>query len=80
CADDAVFAHHAALVKLSGADRARLCQIIFDAMRGGLCLESRYLDHVEHDKTRTSAYAYLNDRWAFAADEQLETARYLITG
>ena len=80
CADDTVFAHHAALVKLSGADRARLCQIIFDAMRGGLCLESRYLDHVEHDKTRTSAYAYLNDRWAFAADEQLETARYLITG
>ena len=80
CADDTVFARHATLARLSAVDRARLCQILFDAMRGGLCLESRYLDPVEQDKTRTSAYTYLNERWALAADEQLETARYLITG
>jgi hypothetical protein len=47
-------------------------------MRRGLCLETRYLDPVEQDKARTSAFAYLNERWAFAPDEQLETAKYLI--
>jgi len=80
CGDDATFAEHPGLARLTDSERAQLFQIVFDAMRGGLCLESRYLDPVEQDKTRTNAYAYLNDRWAFAADEQLETARYLITG
>ena len=80
CADDTVFAKYAMLARLGAVDRARLCQIIFDALRGGLCLESRYLDPVEQDKVRTSAYTYLSERWAFATDEQLETARYLITG
>jgi hypothetical protein len=47
-------------------------------MRRGLCLETRYLDPVEQDKARTSAFAYLNERWAFAPDEQLETSKYLI--
>jgi hypothetical protein len=49
-------------------------------MRRGLCLETRYLDPVEQDKARTSAFAYLNERWAFAPDELLETAKYLILG
>lgn len=47
-------------------------------MRRGLCLESRYLDPVEQDKARNSAFSYLHERWAFAADENLESARYLI--
>lgn len=59
-------------------NRAALYQIIFDEMRRGLCLETRYLDPVEQDKARTSAFSYLHERWAFAADEKLETARYLI--
>ncbi|MHB1588720.1 MAG: DEAD/DEAH box helicase, partial [Metallibacterium scheffleri] len=80
CATDATFAKHVALARLNAQDRAQLCQIVFDGMRGGLCLESRYLDPVEQDKIRTSAYTYLNERWAFATDEQLETAKYLITG
>jgi hypothetical protein len=45
-----------------------------------LCLESRYLDPVEQDKARTSAHTYLNERWAFAPDEKLDTGRYLILG
>lgn len=80
CADDSAFTKSATLAKLSAGHRAALCQLIFDAMRGSLCLESRYLDAVEQDKARTSAYSYLNDRWAFAPDEQLETAKYLILG
>lgn len=80
CADSAVFAKDATLAALGSEHRARLCQLVFDAMRRGLCLETRYLDPVEQDKARTSAFTYLNERWAFAPDEQLETARYLILG
>ncbi|MFX7419909.1 hypothetical protein ABTI86_19315, partial [Acinetobacter baumannii] len=46
--------------------------------RRHLCLESRYLDPVEQDKARTNAHTYLNERWAFAPDEKLDTGRYLI--
>lgn len=66
------------LRKLNPHNRAALFQVVFDEMRRGLCLETRYLDPVEQDKARTSAYSYLHERWAFAADEKLETARYLI--
>ncbi|MFN3581610.1 MAG: DEAD/DEAH box helicase [Pseudomonas sp.] len=66
------------LSKLHPQNRAALYQIVFDEMRRGLCLETRYLDPVEQDKARTSAFSYLHERWAFAADEKLETARYLI--
>lgn len=66
------------LRKLHPQNREALYQIVFDEMRRGLCLESRYLDPVEQDKARTSAFSYLHERWAFAADEKLETARYLI--
>lgn len=80
CADDSVFAKNSSLHKLSSHNRGILCQLVFDVMRRSLCLESRYLDGVEQDKARNSAYNYLNERWAFAADEQLETAKYLILG
>lgn len=78
CADDAAFAKHSTLAGLNAHNRAALCRLVFDAMRRGLCLESRYLDAVEQDKARTSAFSYLNERWAFAPDEILETAKYLI--
>jgi superfamily II DNA/RNA helicase len=80
CADESAFSKNGTLAKLNAGDRAALYHLIFNAMRGGLCLESRYLDAIEQDKARTSAYSYLNDRWAFAPDEPLETAKYLILG
>jgi superfamily II DNA/RNA helicase len=80
CADIAAFGKNGTLGKLNAAHRASLCRLIFDTMRRGLCLETRYLDPVEQDKARTSAFAYLNERWAFAPDELLETAKYLILG
>jgi hypothetical protein len=80
CADAAAFEKNGALAQLDVEHRARLCRIVFDTMRRGLCLETRYLDPVEQDKARTSAFTYLNERWAFAADELLETAKYLILG
>ncbi len=78
CTDSAAFGKHGTLAKLNATNREKLCRLIFDTMRRGLCLETRYLDPVEQDKARTSAFTYLNERWAFAPDEQLETAKYLI--
>ena len=66
------------LRKLTPRNREALYQVVFDEMRRGLCLESRYLDSVEQDKARNSAFSYLHERWAFAPDEILETAKYLI--
>lgn len=80
CADEAAFSDSEPLSKLTAAQRSELCRLVFDAMRRGLCLESRYLDPVEQDKARTNAYTYLNERWAIAQDENLETATYLILG
>jgi Lhr-like helicase len=80
CADDSAFANHAVLAALSPGDRAALCVRIFDSMRRSLCLESRYLDSVEQDKARNNAYTYINERWSFAADEQLETSKTLVLG
>lgn len=66
--------------KLTAVQRAVLYELLFDTLRRHLCLESRYLDPVEQDKARTSAHTYLNERWAFAPDEKLDTGRYLILG
>jgi hypothetical protein len=81
CAEPTMFENAGSVLeKLEPQGRAAFCQVVFDEMRRGLCLESRYLDPVEQDKARTSAFSYLNERWAFAADENLETAKHLIFG
>ncbi len=66
------------LSKIIPAQRTILARMVFDSMRRSLCLESRYLDAVEQDKAKTTAHQYLNERWAFASDENLETSKYLI--
>jgi len=82
CNDKSVFdgAKNSVLSHLSPVNRQKLCQVLFDEMRRALCLETRYLDSVEQEKARNSAYNYLSERWAFATDENLETAKYLILG
>lgn len=81
CAEEPMFTNAGSvLAKLKSHNRAALFQIVFDEMRRGLCLESRYLDAVEQDKARTSAFSYLHERWAFAPDENLEAAKFLIIG
>ena len=80
CSDPNKFAKNLVLSQLNPVNRVSLYRIVFDTMRRGLCLETRYLDPVEQDKARTSAFTYLNERWAVAPDELLETAKYLILG
>lgn len=81
CADGGSFDRAGVVLsKLNAHNRTALCQVVFDEMRRGLCLESRYLDSVEQDKAKNNAFSYLNDRWAFASDENLETAKLMILG
>ena len=64
CADGGSFDRAGVVLsKLNAHNRAVLCQVVFDEMRRGLCLESRYLDPVEQDKAKNNAFSYLNDRW-----------------
>lgn len=77
-AESPLFAAHPVLASISPEQRATLAGLLFDSMRRSLCLETRYLDPVEQDKAKATAHQYLNERWAFAADENLETAKYLI--
>ena len=76
-AETSLFAAHPVLACISPEQRHR-GKPAFDSMRRSLCLETRYLDPVEQDKAKATAHQYLNERWAFAADENLETAKYLI--
>jgi superfamily II DNA/RNA helicase len=79
--DESQFAQlHSALRRLGPVGREALARLVFEEMRRSLCLETRYLDSAEQDKARISAFSYLSERWAFAPDEQLVTARYLIFG
>jgi Lhr-like helicase len=79
-AEQDLFQSNPVLSKLSPEHRAWLASTVFDYMRRGLCLQSMYLDPAEQERAKSTAFQYLNERWAFAADEELETARYLILG
>jgi Lhr-like helicase len=79
-AEESLFSGNAVLSKLSPKNRTYLSVCLFDHMRRGLCLQSMYLDPIEQEKAKTTAFQYLNDRWAFAYDESLETSKYLILG
>ncbi len=76
--ESSLFTGHPILASISPAQRATLAGMLFDSMRRSLCLETRYLDPVEQDKAKATAHQYLNERWAFASDENLETSKSLI--
>lgn len=81
CANDQLFAgHHSVLQRLGPKGREALARFVFGELRRNLCIESRYLDAQEQDKARNSAFSYLSERWSFASDERLATARFLILG
>jgi hypothetical protein len=77
-AEPSLFNGSPVLSTITPSQRTVLARMLFDSMRRSLCLETRYLDAVEQDKAKTTAHQYLNERWAFASDENLETSKYLI--
>jgi Lhr-like helicase len=58
--------------------RQRLLVSMFDAMRQGLCLASRFLDRAELDKLKTASYANLREPWGFTEDETPVAANWFI--
>lgn len=65
--------------RLGQEGRRALCEFLFDRMRQGLCIESRFLDSAELERMRTAGHQNLKERWGVAPDEKLVSARYLIT-
>ena len=65
------------LSQLSADHIQELSKIVFNNMRRGLCLESRYLDSAEQEKAKNSSFQYINDRWSFSVDEKLEESNFL---
>jgi len=69
-----------ALQVASPAVRKRLLVMLFDAMRQGLCLASRYLDRSELDRLKTASYANLREPWGFSEDESPISSNWFIVG
>lgn len=70
----------AALQAASPEVRKRLLGKVFDAMRQGLCLATRYLDRSELDRLRTASYANLREPWGFSEDENPVASSWFIVG
>ena len=79
-ADDNAFSTNALLRMLKSEQRKVIVTTLFDEMRQGLCIQSRYLDPTEQEKAKNTAYQYLNERWVFATDEKLAFSKSLIFG
>jgi Lhr-like helicase/very-short-patch-repair endonuclease len=60
------------------AERAEILRHLFDFMRQGLCIASRYLDRTELEQLRTQSYANLREPWGFTEDERPVPARWFV--
>ncbi|MBL8377530.1 MAG: DEAD/DEAH box helicase [Burkholderiales bacterium] len=60
-------------------ERAVVLRALFDAMRQGLCIATRYLDGTELDQLRTLSFANLREPWGFTEDERPIPARWFVT-
>ncbi|NLJ10861.1 MAG: DEAD/DEAH box helicase, partial [Treponema sp.] len=69
---------HQAIKSLAPNKRKELFTLVFTEMRKNLCIDSRFLDPSEQEKTKTKAWTYLKERWGFASDEKLTITRYMI--
>lgn len=78
-ADKAEWADAPVILQVASPEvRQRLLVKMFDAMRQGLCLASRYLDRAELDKLKTASYANLREPWGFTEEESPVAANWFI--
>lgn len=61
------------------AERAAVLRVLFDFMRQGLCIATRYLDRGELEQLRTQSYANLCEPWGFTEDERPQPAKWFVT-
>lgn len=60
-------------------ERIKVLRVLFDFMRQGLCIATRYLDRAELEQLRTQSYANLREPWGFTEDERPVPARWFVT-
>ena len=60
-------------------ERATVLRELFNFMRQGLCIATRYLDRTELDQLRTQSYANLREPWGFTEDERPLPSRWFVT-
>ncbi|MGT2506877.1 DEAD/DEAH box helicase [Cupriavidus basilensis] len=61
------------------AERAVVLRTLFDFMRQGLCIATRYLDRTELEQLRTQSYNSLCEPWGFTEDERPQPAKWFVT-
>ncbi len=61
------------------SERAAVLRWLFDFMRQGLCIATRYLDRTELEQLRTQSYANLCEPWGFTEDERPQPAKWFVT-
>ncbi|RYF31950.1 MAG: DEAD/DEAH box helicase [Comamonadaceae bacterium] len=61
------------------SERADVLRILFNFMREGLCVASRYLDRTELEQLRTVSFANLCEPWGFTEDERPVPAKWFVT-
>lgn len=59
--------------------RKKALLFIFDVMRQGLCLSTRYLDRNEVDRLKTESYNTLREPWGFSEEERPASSNWFIT-
>ena len=60
-------------------ERSAVLRVLFETMRQGLCIATRYLDRTELDQLRTQSYANLREPWGFTEDERPAPAKWFVT-
>lgn len=58
--------------------RAIVLRLVLDAMRKGLCIQSRYIDPNNRDALKSASANYLREPWALSEDERLAAWKYMV--
>jgi hypothetical protein len=79
-ADESVWASAPQVLQVARpAERAGVLYRLFETMRQGLCIATRYLDRTELDQLRTLSFANLCEPWGFTEDERPIPAKWFVT-
>lgn len=70
------------LAQVSPENRYRALKAILDTMRRGLCIKSRFLDHIQQEQLKSQSFQYLKEPWGFSEEEadNLQPSCFLLLG
>ena len=70
------------LAQVTPENRYRALKAILDTMRRGLCIKSRFLDHIQQEQLKSQSFQYLKEPWGFSEEEadNLQASCILLLG